>query len=361
VSRAALAAEPVSADEAARLIRRDQAPPGLDVDEPLVIENARGLTRLPAGLTVRRLTLKDCPDLEELPADLRVRHLEILDCPRLTTLPAGLTCYELHAHNSALAELPDGVRVEFRLDLRDSKSLTRLPHGLTVGSLVLRGCTAMERLPEGLEVTFLDLEGCTRLTRWPREMTVHCGHINLARCAGLTALPPAATDVARLDLRDCPRVTKLPAGLTVRSWLDVAGSGVTSLPRSLAGVRLRWRGVAVTERVAFRPETITADEILAEPNAEVRRVMLERVGFEWFFARAKAEVLDADRDAGGERKLLRLALPGDEDLVCVSLCCPSTGRRYVLRVPPRTRTCRHAAAWLAGFDDPRDYAPIIET
>jgi hypothetical protein len=361
VPRTALADGPVTATEAGRLIRRRQAPPDLEVRDPLAIENAPGLTHLPAGLSVRKLTLKNCPDLEDLPADLRVRHLEIIDCPNLTTLPAGFTCYELHAPGSALAELPDGIEVAFRIDLHDSKSLTRLPRGLTVGTLVLRGCTALERLPEGLDVTFLDLEGCTRLTAWPRLLTLRCGHLSLARCTGLTALPAAATDLARLDLRDCARITKLPAGLSVRSWVDVAGSGVTALPGSLAKARLRWRGVAVTERVAFRPETITADEVIAEPNAEVRRVMLERVGFEWFFDRARAELLDADRDAGGERKLLKMAIPGDEDLVCVSLCCPSTGRRYVLRVPPATTTCRKAAAWLAGFDDPADYAPVIET
>lgn len=352
---------PAVLDDTADLICSGDAPPGLVADRPLVIENAPGLTRLPAALTARRLTLKNCPDLAELPADLRVRHLEILDCPALETLPAGLTCYELHAPDSALVALPAGLRVEYRLDLRDSKRLTVLPRNLTVGSLVLRGCTALERLPEGLDVTFLDLEGCTRLTRWPRGLTLRCGHLNLARCTGLTRLPAAASDLARLDLRDCARLTKLPAGLSVRSWVDVAGTGLASLPKSLAGARLRWRGVAVTERVAFRPETITADEILAEPNAEVRRVMLERVGFEWFFDQADAEVLDADRDPGGERKLLRLALPGDEPLVCVSLACPSTGRRYVLRVPPAMITCRAAAAWLAGFDDPADYAPLIET
>lgn len=349
--------EPLTAEEVADLIRTGDAPSDLEIDEPLVVENAASL---PAGLTVRRLTLANCPDLDELPADLRVRHLEIRDCPKLTTLPAGLACHELKAQSSALTDLPDGLRVEFRLDLRGSTSLVRLPRGLKVGTLILAGCTALESLPDRLNVTFLDLEGCTRLTGWPRGLTLHCGHLNLARCTGLTSLPPVR-DLARLDLRDCSRITALPAGLGVRSWLDVGGSGVTGLPKSLAAVRLRWRGVVIPPRIAFRPETIDVGDILSEPNAEVRRVMLERVGFEWFFARAEAVTLDTDRDAGGERKLLRLALPGDEPLVCVSLACPSTGRRYMLRVPPKTKSCRHAAAWLAGFDDPAHYQPLIET
>jgi hypothetical protein len=32
----------------------------------------------------------------------------------------------------------------------------------------------------------------------------------------------------------------------------------------------------------------------------------------------------------------------------------------VLRVPPWTRTCREAAAWIAGFEDPDEYQPVIE-
>jgi hypothetical protein len=45
----------------------------------------------------------------------------------------------------------------------------------------------------------------------------------------------------------------------------------------------------------------------------------------------------------------------------MSCHCPSTGRQYIIRVPPTTPTCRHAAAWIAGFDNPDDYQPLIET
>ncbi|HEY1379147.1 MAG TPA: hypothetical protein VGF55_20260 [Gemmataceae bacterium] len=322
--------------------------------------------RLPPDVTARRLRLRDCPALEELPDGLAVRHLEIANCPRLTRLPRGLRCYEVQARGSNLTELPPDLRVDFRLDLQDSKRLTHLPAGLTVGSLNLRGCDALERLPEGLTVSFLDLTGCARLTDWPRRVSVRCGDLVLTGCTGLTRLP-AGLEVARLDLRDCANVRDLPPDLRVTTGIDVAGSGLatrfagTPLPPALRGVPLWWRGVPVSERVAFRPETVAAGEVLAEGNAERRRVMLERVGFERFTAEAGAAVLDADRDPGGERRLLRVPLPGDEDLVCVAVVCPSTGRQYVLRVPPATRTCRQAAAWLAGFDDPDEYQPVVET
>ena len=77
---------------------------------------------------------------------------------------------------------------------------------------------------------------------------------------------------------------------------------------------------------------------------------------------AAAEVLDADRDPGGPRRLVRVAMgKDDEPLVCVSVVCPSTGRQYVIRVPPTTTSCHQAAAWIAGFDNPNDYHPLVET
>ena len=86
-----------------------------------------------------------------------------------------------------------------------------------------------------------------------------------------------------------------------------------------------------------------------------------RLGQNASFTQANAQVLDFDQDAGGERKLLRVPIEGDEDLVCVLVHCPSTGLRYILRVPPTMKTCRAAIAWTAGFGDPDAYRPLLET
>jgi hypothetical protein len=51
----------------------------------------------------------------------------------------------------------------------------------------------------------------------------------------------------------------------------------------------------------------------------------------------------------------------DEPLMCLAVKCPSTGRDYFLRVPPTMRTCHQAAVWIAGYDDPSDYKPLVET
>jgi len=276
-------------------------------------------------------------------------------------VPPGLRFYELNLTGTAIECLPDDIQVDYRLDLSQCHKLTTLPRGLKVGSLVLRECTSLCALPEGLDVCFLDIEGCSQLASWPTQASIRIGRLIARGCTKLTTLPIGLRRIAQLDLRDCVGIQELPEGLEVTSWIDIAGTGLSRLPDSMHNVRIRWGRVLIDQRIAFHPETLTADEIVAERNAERRRVMLERFGFDRFMREAAAEVIDQDQDAGGLRQLLRVPLEDDEDMVCVSVRCPSTGRHYIIRVPPGMQTCRQAVAWTAGFDNPDDYDPLVET
>jgi hypothetical protein len=164
----------------------------------------------------------------------------------------------------------------------------------------------------------------------------------------LEALPENMFRLRQLDVSDCAKLSELPRGLQVRDWIELANPPIKAVPLSAARAALRWRGVPVPDRVVFNPESLTVHKILGEPNVMIRRVMLERVGLERFVEQADADVLDADSDSGGPRRLLRVRLVGDDDLVCVV-------------VPPTTTTCRQAVAWTAGFTNPDDYRPLIET
>jgi hypothetical protein len=276
-------------------------------------------------------------------------------------LPAGLSCYELDASRTNLVLLPDDLSVECSLELEGCRRLTSLPRNLKVGTLNVANCTSLEALPEGLDVWFLNVSGCTKLTRFPRRACIERGSLNVNGCQSLVELPNYLTDLATLDIGNCPQITKLPPRLNVSSWIELAGSGLTSLPPQLEQVGIRWRGVLVDRVTAFHPERLRAKTVLKERNAERRRVMIERMGFNRFVQEAGAQRLHADRDPGGPRELLRVPMQGDEDIVCLSVNCPSTGRHYVLRVPPTMKTCRQAAAWMAGFDDPKLYQPLKET
>jgi hypothetical protein len=184
------------------------------------------------------------------------------------------------------------------------------------------------------------------------------GHLDLSRQHDLYELPEDLT-CESLDISDCVNLTGLPQGLHVTYWIEVAGCGITGLP-SGHGFALLWRGVSVTDRIAFEPQSMTGQDILQLDNAELRRVMIERIGYETFTEQVGGLVKDRDSDPGGERQLVQVPFDDDEPLVVLKVTCPSTGRIYVLRVPPYMRTCKQAAAWIAGFDNPNDYQPLVE-
>jgi hypothetical protein len=120
-------------------------------------------------------------------------------------------------------------------------------------------------------------------------------------------------------------------------------------------------GVRVPEKVILAPDTLTTDEVLKEQNVEIRRVMLERFGFDNFLRASNAKRIQAD-DYGD---LYRVEIPGDEPLVVVRVrnSTPEPDgsvRDYVLRVPPDVETARQAVAWT--FDvQQAEYAPLTET
>jgi len=118
-----------------------------------------------------------------------------------------------------------------------------------------------------------------------------------------------------------------------------------------------YRGILVTEQIIMRPETMSLQQILSERNLEIQRIMIERFGgLAKVMREARARVVH--RSPQGT--LYRLVQPDREPLVVLEVTCPSTGRKYMLRVPPWTPTVREAIAWT--FDIPASaYNPVLET
>jgi hypothetical protein len=112
--------------------------------------------------------------------------------------------------------------------------------------------------------------------------------------------------------------------------------------------------------------------ILSEPNAEMRRMLIERYdaahGKGCFILDAGAKVIDSavqpmhGREAEKINELLGIDLPGDPDhrMVALKVIDPSTGRVYVIRVPPDQTTVRGALAWTFGVE-PDQYILQQET
>jgi len=121
-----------------------------------------------------------------------------------------------------------------------------------------------------------------------------------------------------------------------------------------------WHGVslgALGEKLIMAPETLTREDWSSEPNAEVRRVIHERLGTEHFLALVGAKTIHCD-ECG---ELVEVELPHDPERVAryVHVKDSSTERRYYLRVPPTIKRARQAVAWT--FDIPEaEYCPLQE-
>lgn len=336
-----------------------QAPAGFEMHEPLTVKRDNSLERLPEGFRAPGFNYEGAA-LSGLPDQMHVQRVSI-KCEALATVGSGVRARTLRLEDARIEELPQNVAVDQRLELINCRQLRQLPPGLKVGTLVLHGCSSLTALPAGLDVAFLDVQDCTSLQQIPDGVRLQNGHLTLRDCAWLTDLPDNIGTVAGLDVSGCLNLTRLPQGLNITSWIDFSGTGISQLPDRYDHVGLRWRGIPVSRRIVFEPESLTPEEILSERNAEMRRIMIERFGYERLFAASNAFEIDADQDAGGPRRLMRIELENDEDVVCAFVKCPSTGRQFALRVPPNIKTCHEAVAWTAGFDDPKQYKPVLET
>jgi len=126
-----------------------------------------------------------------------------------------------------------------------------------------------------------------------------------------------------------------------------------------------WKGIVIPEDLWFSCITMTPQEILAIPNAELRRAIIEKVGFKHF--EKKAKVLSVtNKGTTKERTLLKLEIPKpDEDAVFVRVLdgtIKPNGERhtYYLRVPPNITDADEAVAWTWGMTKD-EYQPVEET
>jgi len=122
-----------------------------------------------------------------------------------------------------------------------------------------------------------------------------------------------------------------------------------------------WHGVLVPAFVVVKPEWITTQHIADEANVEVRRIMMERYGYERYLTDIGAKRVQAD-DYG---ELFRVSRANDSDLVMVRVVnsTPEPNgeyKRYMLRVPPQIERAREGVAWSFGLSE-GEYAPAIQT
>jgi hypothetical protein len=337
-------------------------PKDLQVSHSLSLYDCYYLKTLPYGLKTRQIALHLCHHITRLPEAIQVTDsLAVTECENLEYLPSQLRLRTLDVSGSPkIVALPSDLKVSKKISAKGCIHLEEVPP-LSTDVLDLQGCVSLFELPDGLQVCDLNVSGCTSLQRWPSAGFPKLRRLNMRGCTRIGWLPPGLRQVDELDLRECESLQALPDRLRVTGYLDISGLHWSGLPLSSHGFRLRWNGVAISGQALFHPESIMVEDILAEENVEVRRIMLERMGYQRFFQTAQAELRSQDTDPGGMRQLLVVPLPGDEQLVCLLVQDPSTSRQYLIRVPPWMKDCHQAAAWIAGFDNSDDYQPVVET
>lgn len=272
-----------------------------------------------------------------------------------------IRAYNLQLQKSNIKKLDSRFEIYNRLNLSDCENLTTLPKNLEVNQLILSRCTALKKLPHGLKVRALDIRGCTGLTETPPDMMVEEMEIIADGCTNLIKIDGIFSKLVRASFRGCTALRFLPPDFYVEQWVDIGQTQIENMPINFGHVEVRWNSVRIPTKVVLEPENLTAKEILDERNIEIRRAMIERVGREKFIELAKPKVIDRDEDKGGKRELLKIELQRDEDYIVLAVTCPSTGRRYLIRVPPSMTKCKDAIAWTAGFENAQDYNPVVET
>ncbi|AKG23961.1 DUF6745 domain-containing protein [Calothrix sp. 336/3] len=96
--------------------------------------------------------------------------------------------------------------------------------------------------------------------------------------------------------------------------------------------------------------------LLTETNAEVRRVLMQGIGY----ARIMQELQATELDNYREYTLLKVNSQIDiEPIYLLKMHCPSTGLIHVLRVPPNTKSAKEAITWVNWGIAPEDF--VLQT
>ncbi|MBD2043210.1 LamG domain-containing protein [Microcoleus sp. FACHB-672] len=115
-----------------------------------------------------------------------------------------------------------------------------------------------------------------------------------------------------------------------------------------------YRGVVLPERyLCLHPHQWQPHWILEESNAEVRRLLVQEIGY----SRILQELQAIEVDSWNEYTLLKLPQAMDsEPLLVLKMTCPSTGSIHTLRVPPQLASAREAIRWAIWGIDPEQFA-----
>ena len=120
-------------------------------------------------------------------------------------------------------------------------------------------------------------------------------------------------------------------------------------------------GVPVPAEAIEHPDRFDPHLALTHPNVDVRRVLLDHLG--WHRVVSSSGLTPRAQDEHG--RLWQLPVPDDDPVLLLEVEnataeADGTHRRYFLRVPPDMRSPREATAWTFGLPE-LEYAPDAES
>jgi leucine-rich repeat protein SHOC2 len=274
----------------------------------------------------------------------------------------------LHFDDNAIQNIPKGICDLTQLKFLDLKynSLINIPEYIgclnRLEYLSLEG-NKLEYLPDSIcnltELTYLNLYGM-RLIELP---------INFGDLIKLTDL--------EIEFN---RLVKLPddfGKLIELRWLNFEGSRLNSLPESMKNmlklesinlednpridlspirdlsIEVNIFGVDLPKRYLTKFSDWEPKWLLDEDNAEIRKVLIEHVGYDRICQKLGVIELDTWR----EYTLLKIEYGVDiEPIVLLKMICPSTGHIHILRVPPEMDGAESAITWINWGIHPNEIA-----
>jgi leucine-rich repeat protein SHOC2 len=330
---------------------------------------------------------------------------------KLTELPDSIgdldSLVELDLSNNQLTCLPDSIgnlTKLTRLNL-ESNRLTRLPE--SIGNLVKLTVLNIYRnrlteLPESIGnlTKITQLRPCKAgsakgsLKKLPESIgnLSKLNRLSLQRCQ-LNELPESIGKLSKLKFLNVDEnsLSDLPESigkLAQLQELKLSGNQIAKLPQSMANLRnletlfidrnpltdlsmlqgLSKLGTVVILNVALPDLYWTkfsdwkVEWLLNEGNAEIRRVLVEQLGYEKICDELGANAIDTWQ----EYTLLKIdniqivyqgwQEVGREPMMLLKMTCPSTGHIHILRVPPNMTSAEDAIVWVNHGIHPSEFS-----
>ncbi|AFZ19495.1 DUF6745 domain-containing protein [Allocoleopsis franciscana] len=138
-------------------------------------------------------------------------------------------------------------------------------------------------------------------------------------------------------------VTPKPSMIHLDEQGRLHGLGVPAVAYERFNV-YAYHGVRLPEKYgAVQPHQWQAKWLLEENNTELRRILIQEIGY----VRICQELQALELDSWQEYTLLKIDSDVDvEPIHLLKMTCPSTGYIHALRVPPDVQSVREAIAWV---------------